>query len=352
MGVAFWAAWCASAGLLSAAATLGVIRIAQAYGVMDIPNARSSHHRPTPRGGGLAIVLVGLAGVTALAVAGLPPPAHGVWILVGALVVASISIIDDVSTISAKLRLAVHVVAAAIAVAAIGPIRDIDFGPLGSYGLGGFGVPVTIVWIVGMTNAFNFMDGIDGIAGMTAAVALTVLAAGLMLSAQIFAALVAGSLAAAAAGFLMWNWHPARIFMGDVGSAFLGYTIAVLPLLMSDASGARLVRLAAFVMWPFVFDTMYTLARRAAKRQNVFEAHRTHLYQRLVIAGWSHQMVALLYGGLSSVAGGAALVALAVRGHSLDAMLLIATAALMLGAMVLVALVHVSEAKAICRVSP
>jgi len=350
--LAFWAAWTTFAGLMSAAATYGVIRFAEAYGVMDIPNARSSHHRPTPRGGGIAIVLVGVAGVAALAVAGITPPIYGEWIVLGSLGIAAVSSLDDVFTISPKLRLAIQSVAALVAVMALGPIQRMVLGPIGTLDFGPEGWVLTMLWIVGMTNAFNFMDGIDGIAGVTAAIALAVIAIGLLFSGEVFAALVAAAIGAASAGFLVWNWQPARIFMGDVGSAFLGYTIAVLPLTANPEARAWLVPLTVFVMWPFLFDATYTIVRRVAKRENIFEAHRSHLYQRLVIVGWSHRVVTALYGGLSAIAGAAALAAFTIPEWSSNSMIVVAAGAMAFGAVALILLVHGAEAKALCRVSP
>ena len=158
-----------------------------------------------------------------------------------------------------------------------------------------------------MTNAFNFMDGIDGIAGITAAVAGAVIAiaAGLMGSPAVAA--VALAFAGSSIGFLSCNWPPARIFMGDVGSAFCGFVIAALPLAVPADRVPRVTAVVAITMWPFIFDTAFTLLRRLSKRENVFESHRSHIYQRLVISGWSHRAASSLYGGLSAMAGAVAL---------------------------------------------
>jgi UDP-N-acetylmuramyl pentapeptide phosphotransferase/UDP-N-acetylglucosamine-1-phosphate transferase len=113
-------------------------------------------------------------------------------------------------------------------------------------------------------------------------------------------------LAAASSGFLLHNWPPARIFMGDAGSGFLGFSFAVLPLLASPENPALLI-VGVLLLWPFVFDTTFTLVRRLCRRENVFQAHRSHLYQRLVIAGLSHPAVTLLYLGLAGLGGLAAM---------------------------------------------
>jgi UDP-N-acetylmuramyl pentapeptide phosphotransferase/UDP-N-acetylglucosamine-1-phosphate transferase len=169
---------------------------------------------------------------------------------------------------------------------------------LGPLALGWFGLIMTFVWIVGLTNAYNFMDGIDGIAGGQAVVAglgWTLLG---WLDHQPLVAALGLLLAASSLGFLGHNWPPARIFMGDVGSAFLGFTLAVLPVVAAQHN-PRLAWAGVLLVWPFVFDAAFTFLRRLRKRENVFAAHRSHLYQRLVIAGYSHRFVTLLYIGLA-----------------------------------------------------
>ena len=311
-----WVAWCGLAAVISATLTYLIARAATSAGVLDRPNARSSHSRPTPRGGGLAIVVVLVVAVAALAVRGVAAPVDGWWALMGLLVVAVISGLDDVATISASARLTAQVVAAVLATLAAGPVQAVDLGWLGTWEFGAAGWMLTLVWIVGMTNAFNFMDGIDGIAGLTAAVALGVFGCGAWLLGDAYGAAVAAVGASAAAGFLVWNWQPARIFMGDVGSASLGYTIAVLPLLAGEPQRRRLLPLMVVAMWPFILDTGATLVRRLRNGENILEAHRSHFYQRLVIGGWSHATVAVLYGMASLVAGVAALAAFVPRASS------------------------------------
>jgi UDP-N-acetylmuramyl pentapeptide phosphotransferase/UDP-N-acetylglucosamine-1-phosphate transferase len=150
---------------------------------------------------------------------------------------------------------------------------------------------------VGLTNAYNFMDGIDGIAGGQAVVAGVGWAIVGLLMDLPFVFIFAGLLASTALGFLFHNWPPAKIFMGDVGSAFLGFSFACLA--MAGASREPSLAIAGVLLvWPFVFDTLFTFFRRLKNRENVFAAHRSHLYQRLVIAGYSHRTVTLIYMGL------------------------------------------------------
>jgi UDP-N-acetylmuramyl pentapeptide phosphotransferase/UDP-N-acetylglucosamine-1-phosphate transferase len=346
-----WAAWVSAAGVLSMALTYGVIRVTQTIGVLDIPNDRSSHVHPTPRGGGVSIVLVGFVAAAALLALGLEPCPGAGWAALGALLIAGISSIDDIVTISAKLRLAAHLAAAGCAVASLGPVQRLDLGPFGLVDLGLAGWPLTVVWIVGMTNVFNFMDGIDGIAGITGVAALAVVSTALAFGGEPYASLLAAALGGATAGFLVWNWQPAKIFMGDVGSAFLGYTIAVLPLTVEGEARAWVMLVTACVMWPFLFDATFTLLRRLAKGENILEAHRSHLYQRLVIAGWPHRSVALLYGVLSAAAGGAALVVHCTPVVNREWGLAVVVGSIATAAVGLLALVRWVEAKPTCAVS-
>ena len=158
--------------------------------------------------------------------------------------------------------------------------------------------------MVGLTNVFNFLDGIDGIAGAQGVVAgISWMLAGWYLKLG-FISILGALLAGGCAGFLVHNWPPAKIFMGDVGSAFLGFVFGVLPLialqeLPRDSNPVVIARLPVFavlVVWPFVADGSFTFFRRLVKREPVWKAHRSHLYQRMVQAGWSHAAVATYYG--------------------------------------------------------
>ena len=270
--------------------------------LLDIPNVRSSHFYPIPRGGGIAIVIVTLAGSWLI----LPFVRSDVtawqWLVftIGALLIAGVSWLDDLRSLSTRVRFAVHLAGAVLAVLAFGAWKEITLPGLGNVNLGLLGWPLTLVWIVGLTNAYNFMDGIDGIAGGLAVVAgLGWVIMGIIGSNPLLC-IVGILLFASSAGFLGHNWPPAKMFMGDVGSAFLGYTFAVLPVIAARGD-ARFMLVGILLVWPFVFDTVFTFLRRLRKRENVFTAHRSHLYQRLVISGLSHQTVALLYVALALI---------------------------------------------------
>lgn len=275
--------------------------------IVDLPNARSSHTRPTPRGGGVIIVVVTLlcGGLQAAALSPTSLLAPYFVYAAGAFLVAGVSWLDDLRSLARSIRFAVHLLGAMVAIAGFGYWSTLALPLLGTVALGWWGAVITAVWIVGLTNAFNFMDGTDGIAAGQALVAglgwaLLGWKAGYPLLGGL-GLLVAGS----SLGFLTHNWPPARIFMGDVGSAFLGYTLAVLPVMYGffsrSSAGAPIVGL--LLVWPFVFDTAFTFIRRLCRRENVFAAHRSHLYQRMTSAHSGHSRVALIYSGLA-LAGG------------------------------------------------
>jgi UDP-N-acetylmuramyl pentapeptide phosphotransferase/UDP-N-acetylglucosamine-1-phosphate transferase len=337
-----WAAWFLVAAAVASVATDWLIGWTSARGVLDRPNDRSSHTRITPRGGGIAIVSVVAWAVILAAVLWPGTRLSLVALLVPALAIAAVSWRDDLEPLPNRVRFGVHLAAAATATFLLGPIRSGDAGSLGAVHLGAAAWPVTMLWVVGMTNAFNFMDGIDGIAGVTAAVAGMALAAAAGCLGLEPVAAVGLAFAGASIGFLTCNWPPARIFMGDVGSAFCGFLIAVLPLLGGEDHGPRLAMVTAVAMWPFIFDTAFTLCRRAARGENIFKAHRSHLYQRLVIAGWSHRAVSTLYGGLSAMAAAVAVAPLHDAALTRTATAL-AVATISVGMTLLLTLVHLTE---------
>ncbi len=272
-------------------------------GVLDHPNERSSHVTPTPRGGGLVLALVVLVAYSA----------GGYFIgyqlsagfLIGAILVVAVSWLDDVFSVSFAWRLIVHSIAAVTVVYSCGSIDTIS-SPFGGEAiqLGWFGPIITFCWILWLINAYNFMDGIDGIAGVQAITAsIGWLVIGLRMELPAIYVL-AGTLSFAAFGFLLHNWPPARIFMGDAGSAFLGFVLAALPLMAqqnSPNSPSPWLLIAIALVWLFVFDSIVTFLRRVARRERVWQAHREHLYQRLVRSGYSHRTVTVFYGIISLI---------------------------------------------------
>ncbi len=272
--------------------------------LLDVPNKRSSHTSPTVRGGGLVFVLICLSIYTFYT---LFITRRFQWsYLLGASVIAFISWLDDLYSISSFWRLLVHAISALLVVLTLGYFKEIYIPFYSNIDLGIIGAVITFLWIVWLTNAYNFMDGIDGIAAMQAVTA----GVGWLLIGKILGfssmGFYGGVIAFSSLGFLIQNWQPARIFMGDVGSAFLGFSFAVLPLLaineveLTSANKHQYLSvIAVLLVWLFIFDTIYTFVRRAVRGERVWEAHREHIYQRLVIAGFSHQSVTILYGLIS-----------------------------------------------------
>ncbi|MBU0715070.1 MAG: glycosyltransferase family 4 protein [Verrucomicrobia bacterium] len=276
-----------------------VRRVAERCQFLDIPNERSSHTRPTPQGGGLAIVTVVLGGLWFYAALcpGVPWLALGIF-TVGTVLIACVSGWDDLHSLPVWVRFTAHGLAAVLVILAFGYWHAVGWPGLGGFSLGLFGVLLTFLWIVGLTNAYNFMDGIDGIAGGQAVVAGLGWAILGWISGQPLVGVMGLLIAAASLGFLGHNWPPARIVMGDVGSAFLGFSFAALTVLASQSNPVFVLTGIALI-WPFVFDAVFTFARRLCRGEKVWAAHRSHLYQRLIISGLSHGQVSGLYIGLA-----------------------------------------------------
>ncbi|MHB1456378.1 MAG: glycosyltransferase family 4 protein [Armatimonadota bacterium] len=277
--------------------------------IIDLPNSRSSHTQPKPRGGGVVIVISTLIGIWLIYPAMLASIACWRLILftLVALLIAGVSWLDDVRSLPFWLRLTVHCLGATISILTLGYVQGVTLPLLGRISLGWLGVPLTFVWIVGLINGYNFMDGIDGLAGSQAIIAGIGWALLGWLGGQPLVGTLGLLLAASSAGFLWHNWPPASIFLGDVGSAFLGYTFAVLPLFynIDHQNGAlcldRTFIAAVLFLWPFIWDATFTFCRRVFKHENVLTAHRSHLYQRLVISGCSHRVVTCIYIGLALI---------------------------------------------------
>lgn len=343
-----WLAWGVAAAVVAAALTRRLVIWALARGVVDVPNARSSHGRVVPRGGGISLVIV-VAAVSALvALVADGDRSRIVGAVLPALMVAAVSWIDDVRSLPVRTRLAVHLLAAIAATWALGPVRRVDVVGSVAFETGAVAWPLTLAWIVGLTNAFNFMDGSDGIAGVTAAAVGAGVAAAAVGCADGPVALVSSAFAGACIGFLTCNWQPARIFMGDVGSTFCGFMLAVLPLAVRPECVGEMLPVAFVPLWPFIFDTSYTLSRRLLSGEHITRAHRSHLYQRLLRAGWSHRGVAWLYGGLAAF--GSAVSAAPGLDHDVArAAGPIAAAWLPIGAVLLVTLVAFAERRVPAR---
>jgi UDP-N-acetylmuramyl pentapeptide phosphotransferase/UDP-N-acetylglucosamine-1-phosphate transferase len=289
------------AALSSYLVAFAVCRYSTVLGFADLPNERSLHSRATPRGGGVGFALA-VPILTAIALhtlhGGIAAPERALLVASAALALVGLS--DDRYGLPVRLRFGVQLVAAAAVVAAGGVMRDISLPGLRLIPLGGLAVPFTIAWLVGLTNIYNFMDGIDGIAAVQAIVAAVAIGVVAVHEGSEGLALAMAILAAGVAGFLPMNWAPARIFMGDVGSTFLGFTLAGWAAMPSHRV-PLMIWVAA--LSPFLFDSIATLVRRLLRGERVYQAHRTHFYQRLAQQGWPHARTTILYGALAAASG-------------------------------------------------
>lgn len=268
--------------------------------LVDRPNERSSHKLPTPRGGGIGLALGALAG-GALVAGELPAI---VPVALGATIAALAGLADDARAMRATVKFGAQFLAAIIAIAGGAIVERIYLPGFGPIELGALGPALTFLWFIGLTNAYNFMDGLDALAGSTGALAALFAGTALLLADVGNLAALAFVLAAACAGFLALNLPPARVFMGDVGSQFLGFAFAGLGVFAAGVStDGRYVWLVPLVLMHFLFDTIFTASRRLAAGENVFAAHRTHLYQKLNQSGVGHGRVAALLAAMTVLQG-------------------------------------------------
>jgi UDP-N-acetylmuramyl pentapeptide phosphotransferase/UDP-N-acetylglucosamine-1-phosphate transferase len=275
---------------------VGAIRLAaQHFSLLDVPNERSSHLVPVPLGGGVALVCIN---VSAWALFGSLQATismrHALVLITGALLIAAVSFCDDLGHVPYPMRLGIHGAAALVFIAGYAPLQIVSLPVVGAFSLGILGTLLTVLWIVGLTNAYNFIDGIDGmVGGQAVAAGAGWIMLGLLTDHPLLVGL-GGLLAASSLGFLIHNWQPARIFMGDAGSTFLGYSFATITVIAANMD-PKLALAGVFLVWPCIFDTGFTVLRRLQQRQNIFAGHRTFLFHRLVGAGWSHASASTLY---------------------------------------------------------
>lgn len=289
---------------LSAAVALGSwagVALVRRYALrrlLDVPNERSSHSQPTPRGGGLALTVAHLLGVAAATQLGLLSPAVAIALLGGGTLVAVIGFLDDHGHVAAPLRLLCHFFALSWSAWWLGGLPPVDFG-WGAVDLGRIGTALMVFYCVWFLNLFNFMDGIDGIAGVQA-LSMSVTAALLLVLVNPDGgnALPLVLLACATTGFLVWNWPPARIFMGDVGSGYLGFALGALAI-WTVAEGWLTPWVWVILGGAFLADATVTLFVRARSRLAVAEPHRSHAYQRLGRHLGGHKPVTLAFAAIN-----------------------------------------------------
>jgi UDP-GlcNAc:undecaprenyl-phosphate GlcNAc-1-phosphate transferase len=289
---------------VSVLATYNVLR----FGVLDEPNHRSSHDRPTPSTGGLGIVATFFVGFAIVLIESDEARLSGHHLLgfgIASFGIAFVGLIDDLKFLKTfKLKLAAQIAAALVLVAFGMVFTRVSVPVLGAVDLGWLGYPLTVFWVVAMTNVFNFMDGLNGLAGGTAVIVAAFLCAVTFIEGSYFVYIFCYIFAAGAAGFLIFNFPRGRLFMGDVGSQFLGFSFATLAVIAAEIDASRTSFLVVpLLFFNFLFDTAFTFCRRTLRGDSVLEAHRTHLYQLLNRMGWSHVRVSLFHYAVSAAQG-------------------------------------------------
>ncbi|TNF38196.1 MAG: undecaprenyl/decaprenyl-phosphate alpha-N-acetylglucosaminyl 1-phosphate transferase [Deltaproteobacteria bacterium] len=302
--------------LVAAIATPLVLKVALARELYDLPDERKVHTRPIPRLGGVAIVLAFFAPVTGLLLieAGASIALTQSWpqiigLYVGGILIAAIGVYDDIKGANAVQKLVVQVGVAVLMFFLdyrIDAISD-PFGG-GAVVLGTFALPVTVLWFVGVINAVNLIDGLDGLASGIGLISVTVLFALALMGGNTIAALFCASLAGALGGFLIFNFNPARIFMGDTGSLFLGFVLAAFSISTSSKGSTTIALMVPVLALGLpIIDTFLAIGRRVRKQRPIFSADQDHIHHKLLRAGLSHRQAVLTMYVIAAFLAGAAL---------------------------------------------
>lgn len=289
----------AVAFLISFSATPTVIALAHKIKAIDIPkDERRVHKKPIPLIGGLAIFYGFVISVLCFAVI----DRQVMGILLGSVIIVTVGVIDDMRDLSAKLKLLFQIIAAAIVIYFGVEIEYVAnpfakwFGPQ-YINLGLWSIPITMIWIIGVTNAVNLIDGLDGLACGVSTIASVALLSMTLLSQNLNAAIITAALAGAGFGFLPYNFNPAKIFMGDTGSTFLGFVLACISIQGIMKMYALIsIAVPVLILGLPIFDTLFAIMRRIAKKKPIMAPDRGHLHHRLLDMGFSQrQTVTILY---------------------------------------------------------
>ncbi|WP_317854205.1 MraY family glycosyltransferase [Chakrabartyella piscis] len=276
-------------------------------GAIDYPKDRGVHTKPMPRMGGVAIVLGFMA--TVLIIYPFHPHMNLVQFggfIVGAMMIAVLGAIDDMKNLPAKLKLCVQIVAALVVIFTGTEIRVVLWPFTATLQM--FSLPITLVWIVGVTNAVNLIDGLDGLAAGVSSIAALSLMVLCIMTGSMTAVVLTAALAGACLGFLPRNFNPAEIFMGDTGSTFLGFVLAVTSILGVFKGYALLaVCVSVLCLGLPVFDTIFAMLRRMAKNQPIMQPDRGHLHHRLMDRGFTQKQAVLMLYAISVCLGGLAI---------------------------------------------
>lgn len=290
--------------LASIALTPLVKKFAIYIGAVDKPNQRKVHERIMPRLGGLAIFISMLIG---FAIA--QPHSQFTWpLLIGATIIVITGVFDDRFEISPKVKLLGQILAAAVVIygGVQIPIINLPFGA--TIDLGYFSIPFTLLWIVGITNAINLIDGLDGLAaGVSSIVLITIISMAIIMGNNLFVVVVGSILLASTLGFLIYNFHPAKIFMGDTGALLLGFMISVISILGFKNITVFSLILPVIILGVPISDTLFAIIRRIVNKQPLSAPDKSHLHHCLLRLGFSHRKTVLLIYAMSAFFGIAAI---------------------------------------------
>ncbi|WHY91227.1 MraY family glycosyltransferase [Neobacillus cucumis] len=280
-------------------------KLAFKVGATDNPNQRKVHQKIMPRLGGLAIYVSFILGLLLMH----PDSQYHAAIVVGSVIILATGVLDDIFELSAKIKFLLQIAAALIVVYWGGVHVDfinLPFG--GNLYFGAMSVPITVIWIVGVTNAINLIDGLDGLAAGVSSIALITISAMAIVMGDPYVMTMGAILLASTLGFLIFNFHPAKIFMGDTGALFLGYMIAVLSLL-----GFKNVAFISFVVPVIILgvpisDTFFAIVRRLYNKNPLSAPDKSHLHHCLLKLGFTHRQTVLLIYAMSAMFGLAAVI--------------------------------------------
>lgn len=275
-----------------------IIKVSKKYGIMDSPNDRKVHKKEIPLLGGLAIFISFLVGVSFI------QPFHQVHLplLLGSLVIVLLGIVDDRYDLSPRIKLIGQIAATSIVVFFGGIQVDFINLPLGgTLEFGYLSIPITFLWIIGVTNAINLIDGLDGLSAGVSGIALIAITGMAFLMSDFYVMTIALLLVGSIIGFLPYNFHPAKIFMGDTGALFLGFMIAVLSLL-----GFKNITFISFIVPILILgvplsDTLFAIIRRIVNKRPISAPDKTHLHHCLLDLGFSHRQTVILIYSLSAM---------------------------------------------------
>lgn len=291
--------------VVTIATTPLVKKLAYTFNILDNPAHRKVHRDPIPSIGGISIILGVIAGYLYIA----PQSMYMLPIIIGASFIILTGILDDIVTLSPKVKL-IGQIAAAITVISSGlVIEHITVPLIGKIEFGILSYAITLLWIVGITNSINLIDGLDGLAAGVSSIALTSILVMAVLDNQFLVFTLSLIILGGTTGFLLFNFHPAKIFMGDTGALFLGYAISIISILGLFKSVTLFSLIIPIIILAVpIFDTFFAIVRRLLKKQSIARADNRHLHHCLIDMGFSHRITVLIIYGISLFFGISAII--------------------------------------------